>query len=150
MASDRNTSASPSDPARDAFRKVQRLRPLRVLLAIRDRRYMRLTCFLLARRGYEVVQDGGPNIADTAARWRADVVLFEPDSSRGATARTLAALAALPAPPAVLTVVGDSSRDGLPGVVTVRKWTPLEDLAREIDAASLRRGQPLAPNAFRI
>jgi hypothetical protein len=111
---------------------------------------MRLTCFLLARRGYEVVQDGGPNIAEAAARWRADVVLFEPDASRGATARTLAALAALATPPAVIAVVGDSAQHRLQGVVAVPKWGPLEDLAREIDAASLRRGKPTAPNAFPI
>ena len=36
--------------------KLHRLRPLRVLLAGRDRRFLRVTSFLLSQRGYDVVE----------------------------------------------------------------------------------------------
>ena len=49
--------------------------PRRVLLAMRDRRFMRVTEFLLERRGYAVVQEGGSNVVDAAHRARADVGL---------------------------------------------------------------------------
>jgi hypothetical protein len=106
---------------------------------------MRVTCFLLERRGYEVVQEGGARIVDAAYRCRADVVLFEPDPSRGLTARTVAALAALPTPPAAIAIVDDDP-ETLAGLTAVSKWAPLDDLMREIDASSLRRGQGLASN----
>ena len=35
---------------------VRRLQPLRILLCGRDRRFMRVTSFLLSRRGYEIAQ----------------------------------------------------------------------------------------------
>jgi hypothetical protein len=128
---------------------VQRLRPLKVLLAMRDRRYMRVTDFLLQRRGYDVVQEGGTGIAEAAARFRVDVVVLEPDSSRGETSRVLTALAALPAPPAVIAVASDGRPETLPGLMRVPKWAPVEELARDIDAASLRRAAPLAQESSR-
>jgi hypothetical protein len=112
---------------------------------MRDRRYMRVTSFLLERRGYDVVQEGGSNIFEAAARFRADVVLLEAERSRGSLARTIAALAALPAPPRVITVVDREGTDErLPGIATLAKWTPIDDVAREIDAAFHRRDTPLA------
>jgi hypothetical protein len=134
-------------PTEDFSLNVQRLRPLRVLVAMRDRRYMRVTSFLLERRGYEVVQDGSSRIAEAAAHSRADVVVFESDASRGLSARALAALAALPAPPALI-AIAEGVDERLPGVAAVPKWTPVDDLAREIDAASLRRRLPAAQTTF--
>jgi hypothetical protein len=107
---------------------------------------MRVTCFLLERRGYDVVQDGSGHIAEAARRCRADVVLLERDASRAATGRTLAALAALPAPPAVLALYSNAD-DAFPGVAGISKWAPLEELVGAIDEASLRRGRPLAQGA---
>ena len=135
-------------PAEDFTLNVQRLRPLRVLVAMRDRRYMRVTSFLLERRGYDVVQNGSSKIADAAAHSRADVVVFEPEASRGLSAQVLAALAALPTPPALIAIAGDDADDRLPGVTAVPKWTPVDVLAREIDAASLRRGLPAAQHTL--
>jgi hypothetical protein len=132
-----------------AGQNVTRLRPLRVLLAMRDRRFMRVTAFLLERRGYAVVQEGGSNVVDAALRSRADVVVLEGDSSRGTSGRTFAALAALPTPPGVITV-GDRSEEQLPGVTSVAKWTPIDELAGEIDSASLRRGLPLAQESIQL
>jgi CheY-like chemotaxis protein len=122
---------------------VRRLRPLRVLLAMRDRRFMRVTCFLLERRGYDVAQEGGAAVVQAASRFRADVVVFEADLSRGSSARMVAGLAALPAPPGVVTITADAEALGFAGATAIEKWTSVDDLAREIDAASLRRGAQL-------
>ena len=101
---------------------------------------MRVTCFLLERRGYEVAQEGGVGIVQAASRFRADVVVFEANLSRGSSARVLAGLAALPAPPGVVTITAESKGNGLADETAVTKWTAVDDLAQEIDAASLRRG----------
>src|SRR6476620_7342434 len=85
--------------------KVRRLRPLRILLALRDRKFMRVTCFLLERRGYEVVQNGSARVVEAAARVQPDVVVFEADASRGSSARILAGLVALPRAPGVIAIV---------------------------------------------
>lgn len=140
MASPANRIAGADESAAN----IRRLRPLRVLLAVRDRRFLRVTSFLLERRGYDVVLEGNANIAEAAARCRADVVLFDSDASRGSIARTIAALDALPAPPALLAISSDDGGGQLPGIATIPKWAPVDDLAHEIEAASLRRGAPAA------
>jgi CheY-like chemotaxis protein len=117
---------------------VRRLRPLRVLLAMRDRRFMRVTAFLLERRGYAVVQEGGSNVVDAANRSRVDVVVIEGEASRGESARLLAALTALPTAPVLISIV-DAESEQVAGVPALAKWTPVDDLAREIDSASLRQ-----------
>src|SRR5215468_3344627 len=118
---------------------VRRIRALRVLLAMRDRSFMRVTAFLLERRGYEVVQEGGSNIAEAALRLCADVVVIEGEPSRGESARTLAALTALPTAPGLISIVDGKAAEQLAGIPAIAKWTPVDELAREIDAASLRR-----------
>ena len=137
--------AADSSPAgTDLPAQVRRLRPLRILLAMRDRKFMRVTCFLLERRGYDVVQDGSASVVEAAARAHPDVVVFEAEASRGSAARILAGLAALPRAPGVITIVEPKLHGSLLGVAAVAKWTPVDELAREIDAASLRRGQTFA------
>src|SRR5215213_3272787 len=120
--------------------KIRRLHPVRVLLVLRDRRLLRVTSFLLERRGYDVIRESGTNIADSAARFRADVVLLQAESSRAATGRSLAALEALRNPPGVVAVCADGEGEHLPGIIALSKWAPIEDVARAIDAAALRRG----------
>jgi hypothetical protein len=45
----------------------------------------------------------------------------------------------------VITVVDREGTDErLPGIATLAKWTPIDDVAREIDAAFHRRDTPLA------
>jgi len=140
MARAADSSTAGTDPPA----KVRRLRPLRVLLALRDRRFMRVTRFLLEQRGYDVVQDRSARVVEAAARVQPDVVIFEVGASRGSSARILAGLAALPRAPGVITIVEQELHGSLLGVAAVTKWTPVDELAREIEAASLGRGRKIA------
>ena|SRR5215813_3914216 len=118
---------------------VRRIRPLRVLLAMRDRRFMRVTAFLLERRGYAVVQEGGSNVVDAALRSHVDVIVIEGEPSRATSAKTLTALTALPTAPGLISIVDGEAGEQLAGVPAIAKWASVEELAREIEAVSLRR-----------
>jgi DNA-binding response OmpR family regulator len=109
-----------------------------VLLAGTDRRFLRVTSFLLSRRGYEVLTSPPAQAAETAAHHRADVVLLEGVLSRVAAARRVAEIRALAAAPGVV-VVTEGSRGFWSGLSTVEKWTALEDLVDEIETVSLQR-----------
>lgn len=122
----------------EAARNVRRLRPLRVLLVSRDRRFIRVTSFLLERRGYDVLQVSSPDVVEAAVRSRADVVVLEPEPSRAMSARAIAALAALPTPPGIV-MIENGGHEEAPGTSAVTKWARIDDLAREIDTASLHR-----------
>ncbi len=125
--------------------KVHRLQPIRVLLSGRDRRFLRVTSFLLTQRGYDVLQTSPRKTLEAAERHRADVVLLESNDSRTIAARKVAALQALALPPSVLVVVDDDRNDerwhGLPAV---KKWTPIESLVEQLEAAALARPTPLS------
>jgi CheY-like chemotaxis protein len=122
--------------------KVRRLHPLRVLLSGRDRRFLRVTSFLLARRGYDVVETSPRRTLEAVERHRSDVVLLETNDSRGVAARKVAALQALSAAPSVL-VVFDEEDDRWEGLAAIRKWTPIDDLVQEIEFAAANRPVPL-------
>lgn len=121
-----------------ALTNIRRLQPLRILLAGTDRRFIRVTSFLLSRRGYVVVSTQPAHVLDAAERHRADVVLLEGSLSRTAAARRVADLSSLAAAPAVL-VVTEGDPGVLNGVSAVEKWTPLETLVAEIEAVALQR-----------
>jgi len=125
---------------------LRRLQPLRVLLSGRDRRFLRVTSFLLAQRGYDVQETSPRKTLETAERHRADVVLLETNDSRVMAARKVAALQALPVAPSVLVVFDDDyneEKDRWQGLCAVTKWTPIETLVEEIEAAALARPAPL-------
>lgn len=126
--------------------KVHRLQPLRVLLAGRDRRFIRVTSFLLARRGYDVAQTELRDTVAAAERHRADVVLLETGGSLASAARKLSALQALPAAPGVLIVFQGREREGWAGIPCVEKWTSVEALVGAIEAASRNRLPPSTEN----
>jgi CheY-like chemotaxis protein len=115
---------------------VTRFQPLRILLAGRDRRYLRVTSFLLEQRGYIVFFAKPDDAADAAKRHRADVVLLEGDRLRTDAARRAAAVAALN-PNAHVILLVDATPNGPTGVTMLRKWAELEDLVSEIEAAAL-------------
>ena len=130
----------------EAEAKVHRLQPLRVLLSGRDRRFLRVTSFLLAQRGYEVHDTSPRKTLEAVERHRADIVLLETDASRTMAARKIAALQALAAAPSVLVVVegDDDEQQRWQGLPAVRKWTPIDTLVAQIEAAALNRPAPLS------
>jgi CheY-like chemotaxis protein len=131
------------DHERDGRTNVRRLQPLRILLAGRDRRFLRVTSFLLSRRGYEVSQASIGIILEAVERKRADVVLLEPGESKAAAARTITALQLTTASPALLLITdGDDGRARWNGLAAVDKWTPIEDLVKAIETAAFNRIPP--------
>jgi CheY-like chemotaxis protein len=122
---------------------VRRLHPLRVLVSGRDRRFVRVTSFLLSQRGYDVAQSSPKKTLETVERHRSDVVLLETSNLRVIVARQVAALQALPVAPSVLVAFDGDEGDGWQGLSTVEKWTPIETLIEQIEAAARARPVPL-------
>ena len=122
---------------------VRRLHPLRVLVSGRDRRFVRVTSFLLAQRGYDVAQSSPKKTLETVERHRSDVVLLETSNVRVIVARQVAALQALPVAPSVLVAFDGDEEDSWQGLSTVQKWTPVETLVERIEAAARARPAPL-------
>lgn len=130
----------------DGELKLRRLQPLRVLLSGRDRRFLRVTSFLLAQHGYDVQETSPRKTLETAKHHRSDVVLLETNDSRIMAARKVAALQAMPTAPSVLVVFDDEheeEKDRWQGLSAVTKWTPIETLVEQIEAAALARPKPL-------
>ena len=123
--------------------KLHRLRPLRVLLAGRDRRYLRVTSFLLSQRGYDVVETSSKKTLQAVERHKSDVILLETNDTRGVAARMVAALETLPTAPSVLVVFEDDEDDRWQGFKAVKKWTPTDELVQEIETAAVNRPAPL-------
>ena len=122
---------------------VRRLHPLRVLVSGRDRRFVRVTSFLLAQRGYDVAQSSPKKTLEMVERHRSDVVLLETSNVRVIVARQVAALQALPVAPSVLVAFDGDEEDSWQGLSTVQKWTPVETLVEQIEAAARARPAPL-------
>jgi len=127
----------------DSETSVHRLHPLRVLVSGRDRRFLRVTSFLLSQRGYDVAQTSPKKTLETIQRHRSDVVLLETSNLRVIVARQVAALQALPVAPSVLVVFDGDEDDSWHGLSTVQKWMPIETLVERIEAAALARPAPL-------
>src|ERR671930_1058441 len=115
---------------------VRRFQPLRVLLAGRDRRYIRVTSFLLEQRGYVVRVANLDDAADAARRHRADIVLLEDDRLRTDSARRAAAIEALNPNVRVILMV-DATPNGPTGATTLPKWIELDELVEQIEKAAL-------------
>jgi hypothetical protein len=121
---------------------VRRLQPLRIVVSGRDRRFVRVTSFLLGRRGYDVRDARAVDVVDAAEQHRADVVVLElAGGSRVTAGRAMTALQASDTSPAVLLVCegADGRWNGFP---IVEKWIPIERLVDEIEAAALHRIPP--------
>jgi CheY-like chemotaxis protein len=121
---------------------VRRLQPLRVLLVGRDLRFMRVTSFLLSRRGYSVARSSLADAVAIAEQQRSDVVVVEMDGSRVEAGRMIAALQASVATPAVVLLIPKGADNGWTGLQAMEKWTPIENLAAAIETAAIRRVPP--------
>lgn len=122
--------------------QVRRLRPLRVLLSGEDRKFARVAAFLLSRRGYEVSRSRPEDAVDAATQDGPDVVVLECGASRAAALKFTAQLSALTSPPGVVVVTAREEQLWA-GVRTLPKWTALDELISEIEAASLERPRPV-------
>jgi len=129
-------------PNTEGERTVRRLQPLRVLLSGRDRRFLRVTSFLLAQRGYDIQESSPRKTLESVERHRADVVLLETNDSRTMAARKIAALQALSVAPSVL-LVYDDEHEPWPGLLAIKKWTPIDILVEQNEADARARPAPL-------
>ena len=104
----------------------------RILLVGHDRRFLRVTAFLLAREGFDVQASyDAPRLLELVEAHGADVAVLEPDGSAVAV-RAIAALRALR--PDVGLVVVDDRRPMLGGEPTLPKWSELARLVEEIES----------------
>lgn len=109
----------------------------RVVLAARDRRFLRVTSFLLAREGFLV--DSTRNLEDLPGivqRHRPDVVILDGMDSLTLTARALAEIEALPHAVSVLVVAEVPEASSPTSVRLLHKWTPFDQLVEEVERLS--------------
>lgn len=120
------------------IRNVRPLRPLRVLVAVRDARFNRAAGFLLARRGFEVETLRRPSaILEAVSRASVDIVIVDASDSVSETARAVAVLDALH-PHVTVVVVGDEPAEADGGTLKILpKWTSLENLVANLEAMHL-------------
>jgi uncharacterized protein len=122
---------------------------VRVLLASRDGRFVRLAEFLLDRRGLEVRSTRRTRaLADLVAEVRPDVLVLDVSDSPSAAARAIAVIEARHPEISVIVVASDGSVNGAGALHALPKWEAAERLADEIETAyNRRRGFELAPAA---
>ena len=106
----------------------------RVVLVGADRRFLRVTAFLLAREGFSVqTSHDATRLLDLVDDHAADVAVLEPDGCAVA-ARATAALRTL-RPDVGVVLVGDERRS-LGSARTLPKWSALARLIEQIEAVS--------------
>lgn len=119
-----------------ALANVHPMRPVRVLLAGRDPRYIRAMAFLLARRGYDARAGtaAGTLFADVEEHKPDVVVLVEADSFGDAVGDALQLLGLSDA----LSVVVATTRHDAPATTRLRfveKWASFDALAEAVERA---------------
>ena len=109
----------------------------RVVLAVRDRRFLRVTSFLLAREGFLVTSTRKlEDLLGMVQRHRPDVVILDGMDSLTATARALAEIEALPYPVAVLVVAEVPEASSPTSVRLLHKWTSFDRIVEEVERIS--------------
>ena len=109
----------------------------RVVLAVRDRRFLRVTSFLLAREGFLVTSTRKlEDLLAMVQRHRPDVVILDGMDSLTATARALAEIEALPYPVAVLVVAEVPEASSPTSVRLLHKWTSFDRIVEEVERIS--------------
>ena len=111
--------------------------PSRVVLAARDRRFLRVTSFLLARQGFLVDSTRRlEDLLDMVERHRPGVVILDGMDSLTMTARALAEIEALPYSVAVLVVAEVPEASSPTSVRLLHKWTSFDQLLDEVERLS--------------
>jgi uncharacterized protein len=113
-------------------------RPIRVLLASRDDRFLRLSRFLLTRDDFAVESTKRPPSAvDLVERHGTEVVVLDASDSLSEAARTVAAIEALNPRVRVLLVCDSDRPRPTTGLNVMEKWESLETLADEIKLSQM-------------
>lgn len=109
----------------------------RVVLAARDRRFLRVTSFLLAREGFLVNSTRKlEDLLGLVQRHRPDVVILDGMDSLTMAARALAEIEALPYSVAVLVVAEVPEASSPRTVRLLHKWTSFDELLQEVERLS--------------
>jgi chemotaxis response regulator CheB len=109
----------------------------RVVLAVRDRRFLRVTSFLLARQGFVVNSTRKlEDLLGMIQRHRPDVVILDGMDSLTMTARALAEIEALPYSVAVLVVAEVPEASSPTSVRLLHKWTSFDRIVEEVERIS--------------
>jgi DNA-binding NtrC family response regulator len=117
-------------------------RRIRVVLAARDRRFLRVTSFLLARDGFLVDSTRKlEDLPEIVQRHRPDVVILDGMDSLTMTARAIAGLEALPYSVAVLVVAEAPEASSPRSVRLLHKWTSFDRLVHEVERLSEGNGE---------
>lgn len=113
---------------------VTRLRPIRVLLVGRDRRFLRMANVLLSRHGCEVASiERSSELLERVERQRPNVVVLDGSDSLSATARAVAALEALPMPVSTVIVYEGAQDDPLRQLRLLPKWGGFDEIVSEVE-----------------
>ena len=124
---------------------IVRLRPIRVLLTGRDRRFLRTAEVLLRRHRCEVSSTDRPSeLLDRVARHRPNVVVVDGSDSLAAAARAVAALEALPSPVSAVVVCDHPPDKSLRHLHVLPKWGAFDELLSEVERR-FGAGSPIAP-----
>ena len=107
---------------------VRVLRRLRVLVATRDRRFLRVAGFLLARGEFEVESTARPrDLLQVIERQPPDIVILDASKSLAEAARCVAAAEALH-PHVTVLVVSDDAAASTVNLRVFDKWKSFEQL----------------------
>ena len=107
---------------------------IRIALLARDRRFVRVTSFLLARHGYAVTTAHSPrSLVELLDRTGADVVVVDGSDPSNAGARAATLLATLERPHGLVVVDENADARPLRARAAIAKWTSFESLLDAIE-----------------
>ena len=120
------------------FGNVRALRRLRVLVAARDRRFLRVAGFLLMRSGFDVESTPRPHdILALVDRHAPDIVVLDGSDSPAEAARSVAVLEGL-RPHVTVVVVSDDDGSAHPvNLAVFPKWKSFDQLVLQLEAMHL-------------
>jgi DNA-binding NtrC family response regulator len=125
---------------------VRALRRLRVLVATRDRRFLRVAGFLLARGEFDVESSARPrDLLQVIERQPPDIVILDASESLAEAARCVAAAEALHPHITVLVVSDNGAAASTVNLRVVDKWKSFEQVVvglRELHFSSMSVAPP--------
>jgi hypothetical protein len=117
---------------------VRALHPLRVLVAARDRQFVNVAGFLLARGGFAVEWTRRPrDVVSLVGRGGVDVVLLDGSESLSEAARLAGVLEALYPHVTVVVVADEGSDPAADSMRVFSKWSSLSELVMNLERMHL-------------